>query len=258
MLWRAATLSLALLLVTPATTLAFHRFMPPYADVISGPMWGGVDPRGDADQAVSRLSSGGYHAFDDNNVATPTQALGDYWAADDAIWVAMGHANGGLIIVENGATGGPPSSHISAIYASSYVDRTPDADNSKAANLYDKPYHYLHNIRLMVFFGCDSGLDGKHGTPWDGNLVKEAVGDQGVGSAIGFTYYIRYLMNADLIWTEAFYDGLTVYHLTLSESASLAATMVSDLVGGFYNTYGFENPYIVNGGVKIYPALDNI
>lgn len=228
---------------------------PPWADVMSGPMWGGVDPRGDAANAIGYLKSMGYRTFDDNNNTTPAQAIGPGWAQSDGVWVAMGHGNAGLIIVESGATGGPPSPKIAAVYANSSVPVTPDSYVPANRNLYSLPLGKLRNVRLMVFFACNTGNDGKAGSPWNGNLVDEAYNDQYVTSAIGFRYEIRFIAGADATWSDGFFHSLQVGQ-NVQAAADQGLANVHWLQGWFYNSYGFDNPKIAGGWTTIAPAAN--
>jgi hypothetical protein len=217
-------------------------------------MWGGIDPRGDADIAVSYLGQLGYRTFDDNDDTTPALALGSGWAQSDAVWVAMGHGNAGLTVMEDGATGGPPDSHIGAIYATQSVSHTPDVN--PALNSYMYPtmaYQQLNRVKLMVFFSCNSGLDGAPGLAYNGNLVTVATSYLGVDSAIGVTHDIYYLLGADNTWTEGFFHGLRVGP-NVQDAANQALANVQFWDGHFYASFGFEGPYIVAGTTKISPV----
>jgi hypothetical protein len=115
-LFAALTATVACIIaVNPVVVKATTVHTPPWADVFSGPMWAGVDPRGDADTAVAALKAMGYTAFDDNNDTSAPQSIGIGLAQDDAVWVAYGHAMPGQITIENGATGNPPSAAIGAV-----------------------------------------------------------------------------------------------------------------------------------------------
>jgi VCBS repeat-containing protein len=237
----------------PAPAAATTVQSPPWADIMSGPMWAGIDPRGDADTAVAYLKQMGYWTFDDNNNTTATQALSSGWAQSDAVWVAFGHAMAGQITIESGATGGPSSSTIGAVVANRNVGVSPDFSKGPKAYMYDMPYHQLSKMKLMAFIGCNTGNDGAKGSPWDGNLVKEAIGDQGVKSAIGFTHEIYFTPNAADLWTDSFFHGLK-NGKSVTDSASDGYNNVFFWWLGFNDTWGFSGPFIQGGSTKLTPA----
>ena len=214
-------------------------------------MWSFVDPRGDADTAVADLGAMGYIAFDDDNNTSATQSIGVGWAQDDAVWVAYGHAMPGQITIENGATGGPPSPAIGAVVANNQVGISPDFSQGPKAYLYSLPYHQLSKMKLMLFFGCNTGLDALSTSPYAGNLVKEATGDQGVDSSLGFTHEIYFVPDAAGYWSDTFFSSLK-NGSTVSNSANAALNMVYLHLSGL--PYGFNNPYIVGGTTTIKPA----
>jgi hypothetical protein len=228
-------------------------YSPPWADVMSGPMWSMVDPRADADKTVSYLTSMGYKTFDDDNNTTATQSLSGSWAQSDAVWVAFGHSNAGQIAIESGASGSPPSTHIGAVVANRSVGVSPDFSSGPKAYMYDLPYHQLTKIRLMAFIGCNTGNDGAPGSAYNGNLVAEAYGDQGVDSAVGFRYEIWYVPNTADLWTDAFFHGLQSGE-TVSSAANDGYNNVFFWWLGLNHTWGFENPNIMGGGTKLKPA----
>lgn len=45
----------------------------------------------------------------------------------------------------------------------------------------------LGDVKLMLFIGCETAVDGNPAAPYDGNLVQEAVGANHVDTAVGFT-----------------------------------------------------------------------
>lgn len=249
---RMATLAVTAIavLALPLGALATTTHTPPWADVYNGPMWSGVDTRANGDTAVSYLHSAGYTAFDDDNNTSATSSLGSGNALDDAIWVAIGHANAGQITIENGASGGPPQAGIGGVIANHSVGVSPDFSKGPKAYMYDLAYHSLSKMKLMAFIGCYTGNNGATGSPYNGNLVDEATGDQGVDSAIGFTHEIYWVPNAAGVWIDSFF-----YHLKSGTTVSTAADDgLADVEYQLILDYGFNGPKINGGATKITPA----
>jgi hypothetical protein len=218
----------------------------PWADAFSGPMWGFVDTRPNGDDATYFLSMSGYNAFDDNNNVTPLQALA--YAQGDTVWSAFGHANGGQIAIENGATGGPPAASIGAVVATHGVDVSPDFSLGPTAYLIDLPEDWLDDLKLMAFVGCHTGNDAA-ADDLDGNLVRAATEHLGAQSAIGFTHDINWVPDAAGVWTDSFFHSL---HLGRNVETS-ANDALNDVYFQLLFPWGFDNPYIVGGNTTIVP-----
>lgn len=218
-----------------------------WADAFSGPMWGLVDTRPNGDVATSFLSASGYDAFDDDNNATPSQALA--YAQSDTVWAAFGHANGGQIAIENGATGGPPLTSIGAVVATHGVDVSPDFSLGPKAYLIGLPQGSLSHLKLMAFVGCHTGIDGAAADDFRGNLVTTATQHLGAQSAIGFTHDINWVPDAAGVWTDSFFHSL---HLGRSVETS-ANDALNDVYFQLLFPWGFDNPYIVGGNTTIVP-----
>ena len=213
-------------------------------------MWNGYDPRDAATNATNWLSTTGYDSFDDNNNTDALTAIGPNFARDDAVFVVFGHGLPGQIAVEkNGVVG--------AITANSHLALSPDFSAGVRANLYDKPTDYWSLMKLAVWIACDSGVDGDASLPFKGNLVRESVNDMGASSGLGFMYLIYAVPNALDLWTDGFFHALNDNGgspATVADAASAGAANVRFWWGTANNTWGFANPFILNGNVKVKPA----
>jgi hypothetical protein len=245
----ATVIAGAAMQTAPGRASATYVKSPPWADIIVGPMWGGVDTRGYGDTAVSYLKGIGYTAFDDDNNTSPAQALGPAWAQADAVWAAEGHANAGQICVESGGQFG-------VVRANNQVAVSPNCSALAAADMWAMPSYTLGKMKLMAFIGCYTGNNGKSGSPYNGNLLDEAYYDQGVDSVLGFTGEITStspipgIPESWGLWNDAFWHEL-----------ALGGTVGSAWYAGIQNVYfwwcqywGFNTARILGGSVKIKPA----
>lgn len=237
----------------PANVQATTTHTIPWGSVFYGPMWNGVDATTAGHTAVDKLSRMGYIVADGNNNTAADKVLRTNYAMDDAVWVAIGHADDGQITIEKGASGGPPQAGIGAVVASRKVAVSPDFSKGPKDYMYDLASNSYAKMKLMAFIGCDTGKNGAAGTPFDGNLVKEAVNDLGADSSIGFTHHIYFAPNATDLWTDAFFTSLR-NGKTVTQSATEARGNVFFWLLGFNDTWGFDSPYILGGGTKVYPA----
>ena len=187
---------------------------PPYADVISGPMWGGMAQgfpnsvsRGASLDAVQYLGGMGYHSFDDYNNTPISYAMAGGYGRSDAVWIAVGHGGPGQITIENKATGVDPglsgAPGVAALIADPGVSVSPNYKVGGTVSMWGLASGGYSGMKVMVFFGCDTGSDSAGDTyRYHGNLLKEAVGDLGVHSAIGFTDEIQFPQATD--WMDGF------------------------------------------------------
>ena len=244
----------------PALAITNTNHPKPYADLLNGPMWGGVDPRGIATNATNWLSSMGYQSFNDNDNTDAKTAVGPAYAMDDSVFVVFGHAMGGQIAVEKKGV-------VSVITADSRLGLSPDftsrgaGANTIRADLYSYPTNYWNRMKLAMWFGCETGLDGNSSYKFHGNLVDEAVSDMGADSSIGYRYLIYYSPNQPDLYEDAFFHALYDYYGTpgtVQQAADAGVANVAWWYGGGPTYYGFGNPYIKYGpgiaSVKIRPA----
>lgn len=242
----AALLMAVSLAGVPRPANATIIYNPPWADIMSGPMWGGVITSGYGDQAVGWLKTIGYSAFDDDNNTTPTQSLSSGWAQADAVWAAIGHAGPGHICIESGG-------HLGIVRANNQAGIPSTCSYWGAADIYSMPVGSLNRLKLMAFIGCETGRNSTG--PYSGNLVSTAFYQRGVDSAIGFNGDI-YSTSAPLIpdawglWNDGFWHELANGG-TVSGAWYAGAQDVYFWWGQYF---GFDSAVILGGSVRIKPA----
>jgi hypothetical protein len=224
-------------------------------------MWGGIDPKDAVAYGVTSLHGVGYGAYSDYNNNTPQGSLND--AALDSVWVAAGHGGPGQIAVEYGATGTDPGLNgavgVGAVYSGNEFNLSPAFKLGQNACLGCQTYGSYSGMKLMVFFGCQTGANVQGiGSTYDyGNLLLEATGHTGAKAAMGFTNDIDYpqaLTYSDYFWPDLA-SGYTV-----TAAANDAANWVwadwwwaSPLSRG--DDWGFDSVNIVGSAtIKIVPA----
>jgi hypothetical protein len=245
----ALSVSVVLGLALPATASATIIRQPPWADIMSGSFWDFLDTRADADSAVNYLSGMGYYAFDDDSNTTPTQALGPYWAQSDSVWAAMGHGTPGQICINNGG-------QLGVVLANSTLSPTSSCNSVLPAAMHSMPANTLSQMKLMAFISCYSAVDGNAGSPMFGNLLKEAVWNQGADSAIGFygeiihTQPIPFPPDTEWLWNDAFWHSLALG--SRIDTAWYAG--LQNIYTWWHAYYGFNDVAIYGGFVTIAPA----
>lgn len=209
----------------------------------------GFDPRGAAANAVTWLTTMGYHAFNDNNNTDALTAIGPGWARDDAVFVVYGHGAPGQIAVEkNGVMG--------AIAADPGLGVVLDPGGVRA-NLSDKPVNYWNLMRLAVWIGCNTGVDADASQPYDWNLVQLATYRLGANSSLGFTHLIYAVPNALDFWSDKFFHALNDNGgtpATVAQASDAALSYVRFWWGTMNYSWGFADPFIIGPNVKINPA----
>lgn len=214
---------------------------PPWADVF-GSQWNDLDTTTAASNFKTTLTSG-YTRFLTLN-STATTAMGGSYAQSDAVWVTFGHGGPGFITYCNPPGG---SSCTTVLRANAAIGSCSVGGDCVS----DYPTQ-IHQVRLMVFAGCDTGFDGAPSGTNAGNLVKQAVNSDGVDSAIGWKGLVYFNGSAQPgeMWATRDAVYLNAGN-SVNASAYAAGQDVKNANSG--NGFGWELYWSLNGGVKIIP-----
>jgi hypothetical protein len=216
------------------------QFNPPLADAFSfdypDPWPGFFLTYGAGNKARDNLKTTGYTAVNNRNSSA---GFAMSWAKDDAVWAFFGHARPGAVLFYNGIS-------FSELLANS--DMTVIKAGVAKVSLSAYTWNDLHDIRLMVFAGCNTGQDGKPGSLDDGNLSRVAFIRKGVDSTIAFNGLVHWpVVNG---WGDAFFTRLRMGD-TVNQAAQMAVSMV---VYSYGWEGGFDSWTTIGGNLKIKPA----
>ena len=180
-------------------------------------------------------AASGYHSFS-TNPGSATAALGASYGASDAIWFLASHAAGGDMWMYN-ATNGPSDLYLNGSVGSC----TAGLNDCLSAHTFGQ----LHDIRLIVFMGCDSA-DSAGGS----RFQLYATNTLGVDSAVGFTEHIDFSATASDKWAYYF-----PHYLITGSNVNNAAVAAEQAVLNVNGSYGGYNSYYVSGStVYVEPA----
>jgi hypothetical protein len=215
---------------------------PPLADVFSfdypDPWPGFFLTYGAGDKARANLKDTGYTAFNNRNKSAGTAMT---WAKDDAVWAFFGHARPGGVLFYHG-----DGTSYSELLANS--DMTVIKSGVAKVSLSSYTWNDLHDLRLMVFAGCNTAKDGKPGSLDDGNLSRVAFIRKGVDSTIAFQGLVHWpVING---WGDAFFARLRMGD-TVNQAAQMAVSM---MIYSYGWEGGFDSWWTIGGTLKIKPA----
>ena len=180
----------------------------------------------------------GYHSYS-TNPSSAKAALGTLYAQSDAIWWMAGHAGPGLITTYHPTNGG----------SWLYIDgNSTKCDGSSGRNqcLSEHTWSQMHDIRLMLFFGCESG--DTDGTGY--SLPRYAKQVLGVDASLGFSNLIYFAPTMSDTFAH-YFTSYGILDYTVTDAAWGAAEAVRN-ASGAYN--GFNSLVIYGGSTLIYPA----
>lgn len=230
----------------PVASLA-TQYAPPWADA----MWAhwpvsedgvGLDTTGTMSIVKRDLSDdnilNGYHSFSTNPASAHVSMTSSY-AESDAIWWMAGHGMAGDITTYSTANGG----------SWLHVNSSGGSCNGHSGNdecLSEHTSAQMHDIRLMVFQGCQTGL--ANGSGW--SLPEYARQQLGVDASVGFRYDIGFSSNTSDTWAHYFIQyGILGWDVI--DAAAAAAEAVKSVQGSYS---GYNSPIVYGGGTVIYPA----
>jgi hypothetical protein len=193
--------------------------------------YGGLDTRGTGLVAQTRLTTAGYVTSRTWDV-TAASALGVATSGGAAVWIMMGHGGPGAITTCTDSTNpNCPWSYI-------------DTDTS----VYSACVYYpniclvgrdLHRVRLMVFMGCNTGLNGP-----DGLNLLDMANSEGAKATVGFGHDIGFGPTSGNAWTSQFFNYLNAGS-GVSRALAFASAYVGSLNGGNHEGYNY---YMYDGG----------
>jgi len=235
-----ATLVAVLLGSILSGSAAANQFSPPWADLFYShwPGGGGLDTGGFVADVAPYLNAGGYEAWQDSG-STAAISMSTYYAQSDAVWAMYGHGGPGFVTQYN------------STYGNSVLNASPGVPGSSCTSPNDcisnYSYSQLHAIRLMVFWGCETGQT------VNGVNILNTVTGLGVDSSIAWSGVLY--TNQGRVWNSAFFYSLIYYGYTVGSATSYANNAVISQYG--VGNMGGMNTWQIGGspGVKLVPAL---
>ena len=218
--------------------LWYHFTNPPDQDTL--------DTHGTMDEARNTFDdyTSGYTTHS-NTTASARIALNGSYAETDAIWWLASHGCEGCMWLQSSSG----ESDIWRDYHNAGEAVPPRTCNSMSGRdvcLTEKTFSQMHDIRLMVFMGCNTGgVD-----HWGRTFPAYVTGVLGVDSAVGFSDLIAFSATTSNKWSH-YFSAYNLLGSNVSDSAYAAAQAVLNASGG-YNGY---NSYVTSGGgTHITPA----
>jgi hypothetical protein len=243
---RIAALAAALALAGAVVAGPVPQLVPaaeaagPNADMF-GSQWNDLDTTSAASNFKSQLTAySGYLAL--NSLALTS--MSSLFAQSDAVWADFGHGGAGFITFCHPALG---AACTSVLRANSTVGSCGGGNSDDCISVHGTT---IHRIRLMVFAGCDTGLNGSSGSN-HGNLLDQAYA-QGVDMDLGFTNLIYYGGNTGEYWAKRFgmylNDSATIASAVIDATSDLKALHGGNAYGFNYNTGRGPNNSIIPAG----------
>ena len=216
---------------------------PPWADFFSAkyPTANGLDTRASGNSARSWTAATGYTATNSVTGTAPT-SMNTYHAQADAVWGFFGHGGegGGWIQMYNMNTA-----------TDSILRSTRDFGSCSAPDdcITDYVGGPISRMKLMLFAGCYTGMDGKPGMSYQGSLLRSASDGAGVDVAVGFNTTVDW--PAMDTWTDWFFGRLNNGYTTVD-----ALQAAKNRVYAVYGSYRGTDMWVarLNTNVKISPA----
>jgi hypothetical protein len=184
---RVGAIIATVVLLMTAQPAAATQYNPPWADIF-GSQWNDLQTDEAAHRLSDQLQGSGYERYVDMN-KTARMSMGTAYAQSDAIWVHFGHSQAGAATFCNQPF---TANCYTWLYANTAQGTCPEPN--ACLSTYTSQ---IRDIRLMLFAGCHSGLDGKPGTLQDANLLDVARVVDGVDNAYGFSALVYWPMGND-------------------------------------------------------------
>jgi hypothetical protein len=233
-----AAVAVVVLLITPtAPRVTAAQYSPPWAHAFRAhwPGTGGLDTTNTMNLAKQGLEPE-YKASSINPASAKASML--TYAVHDAIWWMAGHAGTGFITTYNATNG------TTVVNVSNQVPGSSCA--GKNACLTDYTFEEMHDIRVMVFQGCDSGKTLANGDA----LHKRAKQVLGVDASVAFGAIIYFSANTSDVWSFHFanYGRLPT---TVLGAAYYSAEDVLFYSGSYH---GYKQYSVYGGSTYFFPA----